>query len=163
MQDTGMDHAGDGEEDGQEENRVLSGPDRDQLSANGLCTKSPVALILSHSHRGFSPVTCAPSESQKPFKRFLLNSRRSSHRAKAAVRMRVRNRCRRYFLCKARQMRRMKKLWEERGYDGLFDRRSERCSPKRVPMAFDKQGCRKYCACMTRSIRTSTSRMITSN
>src|ERR1043166_1956719 len=34
-----------------------------------------------------------------------------------------------------RQMRRMKERWEERGYDGLFDRRRGKPSPKRVPMA----------------------------
>jgi len=34
-----------------------------------------------------------------------------------------------------RQMRRMKERWEKRGYDGLFDRRRGKPSPKRVPMA----------------------------
>src|SRR5262245_8096670 len=55
-----------------------------------------------------------------------------------------------------RQMRRMKERWEKRGYDGLFDRRRGKPSPKRVPMAFDKRGCRKYCACIRRSTTTST-------
>ena len=33
-----------------------------------------------------------------------------------------------------RTMRRMRQNWEEVGYDGLFDRRKQRPSPKRVPV-----------------------------
>lgn len=32
-----------------------------------------------------------------------------------------------------RQMRRWKRRYEQRGYDGLFDRRRQQPSPKRVP------------------------------
>ena len=35
----------------------------------------------------------------------------------------------------ARQMRRWKERYEEHGYDGLYDRRRGRPSPKRVPLA----------------------------
>jgi transposase len=34
-----------------------------------------------------------------------------------------------------RQLRRWRKRWDKRGYDGLFDRRARRPSPRRVPMA----------------------------
>jgi len=43
-----------------------------------------------------------------------------------------------------RQMRRMKERWEERGYDGLFDRRRGKPSPKRVPMARVQEVLRLY-------------------
>jgi len=33
-----------------------------------------------------------------------------------------------------RQLRRWKESWEEHGYDGLFDRRCGKPSPKRVPV-----------------------------
>ena len=43
-----------------------------------------------------------------------------------------------------RQMRRMKERWEKRGYDGLFDRRRGKPSPKRVPMARVQEVLRLY-------------------
>jgi transposase len=43
-----------------------------------------------------------------------------------------------------RQMRRMKERWEERGYDGLFDRRRGKPSPKRVPMVTVQEVLRLY-------------------
>jgi len=43
-----------------------------------------------------------------------------------------------------RQMRRMKERWEKRGYDGLFDRRHGKPSPKRVPMARVQEVLRLY-------------------
>ena len=38
----------------------------------------------------------------------------------------------------------MKERWEERGYDGLFDRRRGKPSPKRVPMATVQEVLRLY-------------------
>ena len=38
-----------------------------------------------------------------------------------------------------RQMRRWKRRYDQRGYDGLFDRRRQRPSPKRVPLAVVQQ------------------------
>src|SRR4030095_15423150 len=43
-----------------------------------------------------------------------------------------------------RQMRRMKERWEKRGYDGLFDRRRGKPSPKRVPVATVQEVLRLY-------------------
>ena len=38
-----------------------------------------------------------------------------------------------------RQMRRWKRRYDQRGYDGLFDRRRQRPSPKRVPLEVVRQ------------------------
>jgi transposase len=38
-----------------------------------------------------------------------------------------------------RQMRRRKQRYEQRGYDGLFDRRRQQPSPKRVPLGRVRQ------------------------
>ena len=43
-----------------------------------------------------------------------------------------------------RSMRRWKGRYEEHGYDGLFDRRQQRPSPKRVPMATVEKVLRLY-------------------
>jgi transposase len=48
-----------------------------------------------------------------------------------------------------RQMRRWKGRYEEHGYDGLFDRRRGKPSPKRVPLRP-----RRCCACIGRNMRT---------
>ncbi|HKZ01580.1 MAG TPA: hypothetical protein VJ180_05040 [Pyrinomonadaceae bacterium] len=39
-----------------------------------------------------------------------------------------------------RQMRRWKESWEEHGYDGLFDQRCGKPSPKRVPVETVQEG-----------------------
>lgn len=44
----------------------------------------------------------------------------------------------------ARQMRRWRQRYEERGYDGLFDRRRGKPSPKRVPLALAEEVLRLY-------------------
>ncbi len=41
-------------------------------------------------------------------------------------------------------MRRWKRRYEEHGYDGLFDRRQQRPSPKRVPMELAEEVLRLY-------------------
>ena len=43
-----------------------------------------------------------------------------------------------------RQLRRWRQRWEAHGYDGLFDRRTQRPSPKRVPVAEVEQVLRLY-------------------
>src|SRR6476646_8767515 len=43
-----------------------------------------------------------------------------------------------------RQLRRWRKRWDRYGYDGLFDHRTKRPSPKRVPMADVEQVLRLY-------------------
>ena len=43
-----------------------------------------------------------------------------------------------------RSMQRWKRRYEEHGYDGLFDRRQQRPSPKRVPMATVEKVLRLY-------------------
>src|SRR5437867_12826432 len=43
-----------------------------------------------------------------------------------------------------RSMQRWKRRYEEHGYDGLFDRRRQRPSPKRVPMATVEKVLRLY-------------------
>src|ERR1700730_5846224 len=44
----------------------------------------------------------------------------------------------------ARQMRRWKERYQEYGYDGLFDRRTGKPSPKRVPLATVEEILRLY-------------------
>ena len=44
----------------------------------------------------------------------------------------------------ARQMRRRKERWEQQGYDGLFDRRLGKPSPKRVPVQTVEEVLRLY-------------------
>lgn len=43
-----------------------------------------------------------------------------------------------------RQLRRWRKRWEEHGYDGLFDRRTQQPSPKRVPVTQVEEVLRLY-------------------